>query len=445
MRLQTQTQSCSVQPMGGILCRPYFISAIALVLTAGATWGAMLLWQIGFAGNFTGISLHHVNAHGHAQIYGWVGLFIMGFGYAIFPRFWQSPLPHPRLAIVNLVLMTLGIIVRTVGMSLPGDRLALPLTLGGGAAELLAIAIFCGQMLSTCRRSSLAWTPSFAFILTALGWFAIQSGFDLWHTAMTLSASTQEQLLWQVATYQAPLRDMQIHGMALMMILGVSLRALPHMFNLPEIATKRAWIAFACLALTVPTEVALFIAYRWSGHHALAAMLMLPWLSLAIGCVLVAWPWRLWRPVPVADPSAKFVRAAYGWLGLSLVMLLLLPVYQSISGMPFSHAYYGAIRHAITVGFVSMMIVGISSRIVPVLGSLEADQRPNLWVPFLLLNTGCFLRVSLQTLTDFHPTAFALVGISGVLEVLALASWGLPLSRMLLRPRPCWNPAAACR
>ena len=70
---------------------------IVLILTAGATWGAWLLWQIGVAGRFTGASLHHVNAHGHAQIYGWVGLFIMGFAYQAFPRMWHVDLVAPRV------------------------------------------------------------------------------------------------------------------------------------------------------------------------------------------------------------------------------------------------------------------------------------------------------------------------------------------------------------
>ena len=58
---------------------------------------------IGFAGKFTGMNIHHVNAHGHAQIYGWVGLFVMGFAYQAFPRMWQTTLAAPRLAVVAFV------------------------------------------------------------------------------------------------------------------------------------------------------------------------------------------------------------------------------------------------------------------------------------------------------------------------------------------------------
>src|SRR5687767_10207108 len=75
--------SCAV---ADTIYRRFFLAGILLVLTAGASWGALLLWQIGMRGKFTGVSIHDVNAHGHAQIFGWVGLFIMGFGYQAFPR-----------------------------------------------------------------------------------------------------------------------------------------------------------------------------------------------------------------------------------------------------------------------------------------------------------------------------------------------------------------------
>ncbi|MGZ3445443.1 MAG: hypothetical protein ACXWLG_07935, partial [Myxococcaceae bacterium] len=125
--------------------------------------------------------------------------------------------------------------------------------------------------------------------------------------------------------------------------------------------------------------------------------------------------------------SASFIRLAYAWLGLSLVMLLLLPVYQAVSGLPFSHAYYGAIRHAVTVGFVSQMIVGVSTLVVPVTPR-TATLRPVL----LLLNTGCFLRVSLQISSDWTPRAFRVIGVSGVLELTALLVWAAVLLPGLL-------------
>jgi hypothetical protein len=413
--------------------RRFFLGGIVLILTAGASWGAWLLWQIGFAGRFTGVSIQHVNAHGHAQIYGWVGLFIMGFAYQAFPRIWHTRLAAPRLAAAAFVLMVVGLIVRTVGMT-AGDGLggyALHAAMLGGALEALAVVIFAAQMLATFRRSSATLEPYVGFAFAAIVWFIAQAALDLWHTYTTMTAASAQELVWYVSTYQAPLRDLQIHGLALFMILGVSIRMLPALFDLPPVPRRRAWWSLGILTAAVIGEVALFIVYRQSGNHAIAALLMIPWLMLAIGCAMVAWSWRLWRRFAVPDRSGKFVRAAYAWLAISFVMLLLLPVYQVVSDIKFSHAYYGAIRHAITVGFISLMIMGMAAKVVATLNGRDARKLSSLWGPFILVNVGCFLRVTTQTLTDWHHGFFAIVGVSGMLEVTGLAWWGVGLVRIM--------------
>jgi hypothetical protein len=142
--------------------------------------------------------------------------------------------------------------------------------------------------------------------------------------------------------------------------------------------------------------------------------------------------------VAETDRGLKFLRAAYAWLLISLGMVILLPVYLFIllprlapsggaADLGFSHAYYGAIRHAITVGFISLMIVGVAARVVPTLNGVDSRRLTSLWGPFLLLNLGCALRVVAQTLTDFTPHAFPVAGLSGLLEVTGLAWWGVHL------------------
>ena len=75
--------------------RPFFRAGIAVVLTLGAAWGVILLLRIAWSGSFTAATLQEVNAHGHAQIFGWVGLFVMGFALQAFPRFKHTSLAHP--------------------------------------------------------------------------------------------------------------------------------------------------------------------------------------------------------------------------------------------------------------------------------------------------------------------------------------------------------------
>jgi hypothetical protein len=121
-------------------------------------------------------------------------------------------------------------------------------------------------------------------------------------------------------------------------------------------------------------------------------------------------------------------------------MLLLSPAYHyayrqlvGAQGVPFSHAYHGAIRHAITVGFVSLMIMGFAAKVVPTLNGLDPRALSALRGPFLLVNVGCLLRVLLQTLTDWFSGIYPLLGLSGTLEVIGLAWWGLGSVQIMRR------------
>ena len=86
-------------------------------------------------------------------------------------------------------------------------------------------------------------------------------------------------------------------------------------------------------------------------------------------------------------------------------MLVLLPVYQLVVlpafapesaayQIGFSHAYYGAIRHAITVGFISLMIVGVRPKWRNARG-IDAQARLALG-PFVLINVGCALALAFR-------------------------------------------------
>ena len=169
--------------------RRYFLAGIAVVLSAGATWGAWLLWTIGLNGSFRAVSVHAINAHGEAQIFGWVGLFIMGFAYQAFPRMWQTTLVAPRLAAVAFGLMVTGLFVRTAGITAAESwNQAAPLALAGGLMQIAAVGLFAGQLLVTFRRSGAAVEAYVGFVAAALGWFMLSSVFSVWHSWHTMTA-----------------------------------------------------------------------------------------------------------------------------------------------------------------------------------------------------------------------------------------------------------------
>lgn len=49
-------------------------------------------------------------------------------------------------------------------------------------------------------------------------------------------------------------------------------------------------------------------------------------------------------------------------------------VYGIAMRQGFAHAYMGAHRHAFTVGFISMMIMGVAARVVPILAGIEGTE-----------------------------------------------------------------------
>ncbi|MBX7106433.1 MAG: NnrS family protein [Gemmataceae bacterium] len=422
--------------------RRFFLAGIAVVLTLGASWGAWLLLKIAWNGSFRAAGLHAINAHGHAQIFGWVGLFVMGFAYQAFPRFKHTDLRWPTWAFASWWLMLGGIIVRSVFEPLAAsDPTWIGLVLAAGAAEVLAIAIFVGVLIGTWRQSAKPFVYYDAYIASALGWFLVQGIADALYAGATLFADGAAKTTL-VATWQAPLRDIQIHGFAMLMILGVSLRMLHHVYGFREASAKLCLIALPLLNLAVIGEALGLILMRLVSP-AFVALWYGSVIVLAATAVTLVVHCRLFGRAPEADRTLKFVRVAYAWLLISLGLTILMPAYQygllawfategAAANAGFSHAFYGAIRHAITVGFISQMIVGVAARVVPTLNGLDGKSLPALWLPFILLNLGCTLRVAGQVATDFSGSAFPVAGVSGILEVSGLAIWAVHLVRIML-------------
>jgi hypothetical protein len=434
--------------------RPFFQAGIAVVLTLGAAWGAYLLLRIAWVGRFAEAGLHEVNAHGQAQIFGWVGLFVMGFAYQAFPRFKHTSLAHPRLALTSLFLTVAGLVVRSI-CEPAADTLpfAGPLAVVGAVLEVVAVLLFAWVVAATWRAAGKRLAVYDWYILSSLVWFVLQAVGEAAYLAATLAVTNREELLALVATWQAPLRDLQIHGFALLMILGVSQRLLHHIYGLPAPNSRVSLVGLVCLNAAVAGEAVGLVLMHLAGH-AWAGLWYASVLVLAGTVVLLVRNWRLFSSAGAPDRSLKFLRAAYAWLLLSLGMLVLLPAYQygllpalapqgDAARIGFSHAYYGAVRHAITVGFVSLMIVGVAARIVPTLNGVDTRRLPGLWTSFTLLNGGCALRVLAQTATDFSPLAFPVAGASGLLEVTGLAIWGVHLWRIMAGRSAAEEPEAS--
>jgi hypothetical protein len=348
-------------------------------------------------------------------------------------------------------MMLVGLVMRSVAQPFAASAAWLWwAAVAGSALEVAAIAAFAGLIVVTLLRSGKPLVFYDYYILSALAWFLIQAVYESVYLTATLVHSG-DALTLLVATWQAPLRDIQIHGFALLMILGVSQRAFHHFYGLPAPSARLSLALLPVLNLAVVGESLGLVLMRQFGH-AWAALWYASVIVLALGTGALVANWRIYAQAEDPDRSLKFLRAAYLWLFVSLGMLVVLPGYQAAlawlapsspaAEIGFSHAFYGATRHAITVGFISLMIVGVAAKVVPTLNGVDAKALPWLWLPFVLINVGCLLRVVGQVLTDFTPAAFPLAGVSGLFEVTGLAIWGGHLARIMIGGPPGHAPLA---
>jgi hypothetical protein len=419
------------EDLGDVLYRRFFKAAIVVILTAGATLGASMLLLYGLRGSFTSLDLFApVQAHANAQVFGWVGLFVMGFALQGLPRFKFVRLWRPDLANRSFVLMLAGLALR-MGAAWPWAGQT-ALGLAGSVLEAAAAALFVVVMARTLRdsRSRDDWDK---YVIASLASFALMALLEpviFWLTRPELKA---ERLIGRVADFMGPYRNLQILGFAGLMILGVSQRILPTAFGFRQPGKRAANGAFILLTAGLAVDLVGWGAFRATRSSGWAVVSWLGTSAYALGALLVAWELRAFtRGEP--DRSSKFIRAAYLWMAVACLMIFAEPFYGQAMGLRFSHAYHGAIRHAFTVGFISLMILGVSSKVVPILAGIEARGLPGLWVPFLLVNAGNAVRVTFQVLTDVIPErAYPIMGASGLLEVAGLGLWGFHLWRLLGR------------
>jgi len=413
--------------------RRFFKAGVAIVLTVGALWGAVNLAQIALGKSFLQLHLvQSIHAHAHAMIFGWVGLFVMGFAYQSFPRFKNTTLWRPDLANLSFYLMVTGIIARMSAELLIHSELGIALGVFSSAVELISILLFLTVLYKTARKSIEPRNPYEKFIAGSFLWFFLQALLSDFFFFAKATAVGQQQLIRRIALIDGPLRDMQLLGFTALIIAGVSQRFVPLVYGLKRPQKDRQSLIFAIMNISLVLNVISYVAVLTTGNLAWGLGLEVAYVLMPVWAVLLAIQLGVFSKPAQPDRTFKFIRAAYVWLIIANVMMPFFLLYGIATHQGFAHAYMGAHRHAFTVGFISMMIMGVAARVVPILAGVDARKLSNLWGPFLLITLGNCGRVLLQIATDFYPKiAYPLVGLTGFIEVTALAWWGIGLWRVM--------------
>jgi hypothetical protein len=420
-----------------IIYRRFFKAAILTMFTFGCVMGGINLAVMAARHQLASLDLRAVTwAHAHAQIAGWVTFFVMGFAYQAVPRFKFVTLWRPRLACATLWVFAPALAVRaTADLFLPNPVWLLAGTIAG-CLEWAVAAIFVLIIVQTIRQSNQAREPYERFVVAALGWMLAAFAFDTWVFTQTAGVSGYRGWVNFIGRIDAPWRDLQLLGFAGTMILGVSQRFLPFIYGFREVPRRTSTQVFWLWNVSVAGNIAAYSLLVRTRMPLWGAALELSILGLLASAAIVMRAFGVFTVKVDRDRSLPFIQAAWVWGLVALALFALMPAYTALKGVVFSHAYFGGYRHAFTVGFISLMILGVSSKIVPVLGGLSPSQVGTLRATFWLVNIGNAMRVVFQILTDSFPWAYPVMAVSAWIEVTGLAIWAFDLwGAMSQRPR----------
>lgn len=388
----------------------FILAALIFSLTAGAGWGGWLLWVVGFSGDFGAVRPAHIIAHGDTQLWGFVGLFILGISMRTVLR---PALKRPWalwLCRALLILFVAAVCGNFAWALFPQSFAALG-WMSGVALTIIATAWLLAIILVLHRH----WRATWARALLAAGlWLLAWSLVTVQFRALAgaggpdLYSMAQRSLVIELAVF----------GFTLNAIYAFGQKLLPGLLRL---GTPQGGLIASAHWVHNLGALVLCLATAWGAPGAIAAVGSLCML-FAAGLFMLGMRGLIGRRRTSRRPEQGqlvldlYPPHAFFWLLTSLLLLSAGYLFQSITGDAPPHAYVGAIRHALTVGFITTMIMGVGQRLLPALDH-TVPFLPRLAVPaFVLLACGNLLRVTSEFATTLTPAAFFLMPFSAFLE-----------------------------
>jgi len=414
-------------------------TAIVIALTTGCVYGAFMLFYMGIQQSLYAVSKVLIETHGHTQIFGWCGLFIMGVSYFVLPRFYAVKLYSGRLANLSFFLMVAGILLvflfRTLLPLLNSPFFKL-LIIVGCLLEIQAVLIFLLVAFKTILAAEKQELETYeGFLISGYLWFLVQTLVLTGATVYMLKAG--ETVLPHVLIY--PLRHIQVMGFIVLVIFGVLSRTIPAFLGLKTPNPKLNLLIMLGLNFSIILRATSQPLMAYFVDVNLPAYSIFNSLYFTSGCLefvfillffynlnILTKPEVDFSGMEIEKSYEKFVWAGIFWLIFAEAAALIFTFFES-AGTPVSHALIGAYRHAVTVGFITMLIFGFASRIIPISQGIKLHSYTMLTKIFILINVGCAIRVIFQPVAVHtgSGSAFMLMGISGFIECLAILLFGI--------------------
>jgi uncharacterized protein involved in response to NO len=442
---------------------------IALVVAIGAGFGlaAHLGFLIGF-GYPLGVAFPAlIQSHGHAQLLGWAGLFVLGVSLHFIPRLASVPLTHPQWVGIILWLIGVGLGLRVIGQMmlaygagpLPADLLRW-LVVASGAMEGTGLLLYVILVIGSARGTGdLRTQPAFAavrpfFGMMVVGWLVYAIGNLVGLVDMGLRGGVVTNHAWNVLTVQSFI-DLTLLPVAM----AFSVRLFPMFLALsaafwPVRGTAYAYMFVVCVSLAAVNLHTFGFEGRLpdllAGFGRLFKGAVILWFVLQLDLLTrrrpVERPARFLQIGPDRPPTRPglpdfgefgrfelLVYSAYAWLVAAAVCDIVNGTAILVIGSVMVNP--SIVQHMYLLGFITPLILGVAVRMLPGFVNKRAVAVPALVLPtFWMANAAAIFRVvppilpdAVKDLAPVGTLAQSAFGVSGLLALAAVILFAINL------------------
>ena len=400
-------------------------TALAIGLTVGFGLGLWLLLARVWGVTLFGASwLALVQVHGVLQLFGFAGFFAMGIALHALPRFRGAGPPPAWLVWITYVATLGGLVLRSVAQPIPDLPARGSLLLVGDGLLVIGTLAFSAAALGSLVTGRNPHRPDELVIGAGIAVFPVAA------LLVALEALGSAPLIVDQASDDRALWTMLLGGIGTL-IFGAWARLAP---------------GFVAALPAQPRPLVVGVVLWLSGVGFLAAESTIgPWLLLA-GLAATTYALSVFGPGIARQPLQDHarltrigVRSAFAWAFVGIGILA-----AGTLGLAGSYLQISAGRHAVALGFVTLMIYAVGSRALP------AFLNRRLWSPRLqaatlvIANLGVVLRVVPQLLEG--APLDAVIGLSGIFSYTGLLLFTVNVVRTLRAPStPAAIPGAPIR
>jgi uncharacterized protein involved in response to NO len=403
----------------------YVVTGLLFLLLPGTFLGVWNLVSIGGRHSLAGLSQAWLQAHGHAQIFGWIGTFIIGIGYYSLSKMGGLMPVAVSRAWASWVLWTSGVALRwTANITEFHWRVLLPLSAAFQLAAFLFFFVTVSRHKSQpAQRKRAPIETWMKLVIAATVAFLLALIFNQVETVILAFTGLRPELPhWLDQRYLF----LAAWGFPVLAVWGFNARWLPVFLGTRAPSSSGLMAALAASAFGLCA--ALF------GYFTAATLILLIASILAtIGLRIFVRPVKPAKTLGVAESFPAFVRGAYVWLLVAASLGLCAVLADTHGGI------WGASRHALTVGFLSTMVFAIGQRVLPAFCGMRLLYSKRLmWASLAILNLGCFLRVSAEVpaYEANLSAAWKVLPVSAITELTAVTLFAVNLGITLLLPPP---------